>query len=195
MTRTATVSRETKETQITLTVNLDGEGASTIQSGVPFLDHMLTLFSKHSGIDLNCQAKGDIEIDGHHTTEDIGICLGQAIFEALGDKSGIQRYAAQLVPMDESLCQIAIDISNRPYLNFKSDQFKGKIGQFDSELVPEFFRALVNNLKITCHINILEGYNLHHIAEASFKGLGLVLGQAISVNPNKPGIPSTKGVL
>jgi imidazoleglycerol-phosphate dehydratase len=194
--RTAKISRKTAETSIDLNINLDGSGKSTINTGLGFFDHMLTLFSKHGLFDLTVKVKGDLHVDGHHTVEDVGICLGQAFSQALGDFKGIKRYASALIPMDETLCQIAVDISNRPYLVFKADFPKSKIGDFDAELVEEFFRAFTFNAKLNLHITLVHGDNLHHGAEACFKALAVALDQASSIDPRKKdSIPSTKGVL
>lgn len=193
--RKAQIKRHTNETQVQLTLNIDGSGKTTIQTGVAFFDHMLNLMAVHGLFDLDIQAKGDLDVDFHHTVEDVGICLGQALREALGDARGIQRYASGLLPMDESLCQMAIDISNRPHLTFIADFPKAKVGAFDVELAQEFFVALVNNARITLHVNVLQGTNLHHMMEACFKALGVYLSQALAVNPRKTGVPSTKGVM
>lgn len=193
--RKAQIKRHTNETQVQLTLNIDGSGKTAIQTGVSFFDHMLNLMAVHGLFDLDIQAKGDLDVDFHHTVEDVGICLGQALREALGDARGIQRYASGLLPMDESLCQMAIDISNRPHLTFIADFPKAKVGAFDVELAQEFFVALVNNARITLHVNVLQGTNLHHMMEACFKALGVYLSQALAVNPRKTGVPSTKGVM
>ena len=193
--RTATVKRKTKETEISLTLNLDGSGKNSINTGIGFFDHMLDLFSTHGLFDLSVSVKGDLEIDGHHSVEDVGICLGEAFRTALGDARGINRYASGLYPMDEALCQIALDISNRPHLTFKADFAKTSVGTFDTELVEEFFNAFVNNGRITCHISYLYGQNLHHMIEGSFKGFGQCLDWATCINPRKKDVPSTKGVL
>ncbi len=194
--RQATLTRNTSETQIKLSLVIDGTGKSTINTGIGFFDHMLTLFSKHGLFDLNISMKGDLHIDAHHSVEDVGICLGQAFSEALGDFKGIQRYSSGLFPMDEALCQIAIDISNRPFLGFKAEFPKAKIGDFDSELVEEFFRAFTFNAKLNLHITLLAGDNLHHCAEACFKALGVALDHASRIDPRKADqVPSTKGVL
>jgi len=193
--REASIKRDTKETQIQLAFAIDGSGKSEIDTGIGFFDHMLTLFAAHGHFDLTVKVKGDLEVDGHHTTEDVGICLGQAIQEAMGDAAGITRYADALIPMDEALCQMAVDLSNRPHLGFDVPNFSGQIGQFDAELVEEFFHALINNARFTCHIQVLKGRNLHHIAESIFKAFARVLSQALSKDPRQTGIPSTKGVL
>ncbi|MFA5878960.1 MAG: imidazoleglycerol-phosphate dehydratase HisB [Candidatus Margulisiibacteriota bacterium] len=193
--RMAKVLRKTSETDIELEFNLDGTGKSQINSGIPFFDHMLILFAKHGLFDLTIKAKGDIQVDFHHTVEDIGIALGEAFKKALGDCYGINRYASGLCPMDESLAQIALDISGRPFLSFKPENIKGKTGEFDFELIKEFLTAFVNNAKITLHIDVLNGDNLHHIAESCFKGLGVILDQATQIDARKKSIPSTKGII
>ena len=193
--RQAQIKRHTNETQIQLKLTIEGSGKTSLQTGIPFFDHMLNLMAVHGLFDLDVAAKGDIEVDFHHTVEDVGICLGQAFREALGDAKGIQRYASGLLPMDESLCQMAIDISNRPHLTFIADFPKSKVGSFDVELAQEFFVAFVNNARITLHVQILQGTNLHHMIEACFKAFGVYFSQALAVNPRKIGVPSTKGVM
>lgn len=193
--RTAKITRDTTETQINLTVNLDGSGTGQIDSAVPFLDHMLTLLARHGAIDLSLQARGDIDIDAHHTVEDVGICLGQALSRALGDKAGITRYGHALVPMDEALVLVAVDLSGRSHLSFQVDLPIARVGNFDTELVEEFMRALVNNASLTLHVNMLAGKNTHHIIEAIFKALGRALRAAWTKDPRATGVPSTKGVL
>lgn len=187
--------RKTKETAIELKLCLDGSGESKIQTGIPFFNHMLDLFTKHSSFNIDLQVDGDIEVDFHHTVEDVGITLGEAIFEALGDKKSIMRFASGLIPMDEALCQIAVDISNRPFLNIEVDLAKTKVGNFDIELVEDFLQALTNNARITLHVKQLSGRNLHHILESVFKGVGYILKQAVKIDPETKGIPSTKGIL
>lgn len=194
--RTSTIKRNTKETKIELSLNLDGKGESKINTGCGFLDHMLTLFSKHSKIDLDVTCKGDINVDYHHTVEDIGIVLGKALLEALGDKKGINRYADTILPMDEALILTAIDISGRSYLGFNVTFSSQKIGDFDSELVEEFFMALVRSAEITLHIKKISGENSHHIAEGIFKSFARSLRAAVALDENfKDQLPSTKGVL
>ena len=194
--RTSTIKRNTEETKIELSLNLDGKGESKINTGCGFLDHMLTLFSKHSKIDLDVTCKGDINVDYHHTVEDIGIVLGKAILEALGDKKGINRYADTILPMDEALILTAIDISGRSYLGFNVTFSSQKIGDFDSELVEEFFMALVRSAEITLHIKRISGENSHHIAEGIFKSFARSLRAAVALDENfKDQLPSTKGVL
>ena len=191
--RTATVNRKTNETDISLSINLDGTGKSEINTSCPFLDHMLTLFACHSGFDLSVKCTGDIEVDYHHTVEDIGIALGLALFEAIGDKKGIVRYGDTTLPMDESLILSAVDVSGRSYLAFDLDIPAFKVGNFDTELVEEFFVALVNNAKITLHIRQLAGKNSHHIIEGTFKSVAHTFKKAFSINGDA--ILSTKGVL
>ena len=194
--RTSTIKRNTEETRINLTLNLDGKGESKIDTGCGFFDHMLTLFSKHSKIDLDVTCKGDINVDYHHTVEDIGIVLGKAILEALGDKKGINRYADTILPMDESLILTAIDISGRSYLGFDVLFPSQKIGDFDIELVEEFFMALTRSAEITLHIKKMAGENSHHIAEGIFKSFARSLRVAVALDENfKDQLPSTKGVL
>ena len=193
--RQAQISRKTSETQIDLKFAIDGSGQRQILTGIPFFDHMLDLFTKHGHFDLSLNVKGDIEIDYHHTVEDVGICLGEAFRQALGDSKGIVRYASGLIPMDECLCQLAVDLSNRPYLSFKADLGKTKVGSFDVELAEEFFRAFVMNARITLHLELLSGENLHHIIEACFKALGVVLDRSSMTDSRKNDIPSTKGTL
>ena len=194
--RTSTIKRNTEETKIELSLNLDGKGMCKIDTGCGFFDHMLTLFSKHSKIDLDVTCKGDINVDYHHTVEDIGIVLGKAILEALGDKKGINRYADTILPMDESLILTAIDISGRSYLGFDVLFPAQKIGDFDSELVEEFFMALTRNAEITLHIKKMAGENSHHIAEGIFKSFARSLRVAVALDENfKDQLPSTKGVL
>ena len=194
--RTSTIKRNTEETKIELSLNLDGKGESKIDTGCGFFDHMLTLFSKHSKIDLEVTCKGDINVDYHHTVEDIGIVLGKAILEALGDKRGINRYADTILPMDESLILTAIDISGRSYLGFDVLFQSEKIGDFDTELVEEFFMALVRSAEITLHIKKLAGENSHHIAEGVFKSFARSLRVSVALDENfKDQLPSTKGVL
>jgi imidazoleglycerol-phosphate dehydratase len=195
MSRTAELSRNTKETQIKLSLDLDGTGKSSIATGVGFLDHMLDLLARHSLIDLTVQASGDLHIDAHHTVEDVGIVLGQAIEKALGDKRGIYRYGWAIVPMDESLAQVAIDLSGRPAFVFNV-AFRGdSIGVFPVELVEEFFKSVATNAKLNLHVNVPYGGNNHHIAEAIFKAMAKALRQAVSDDPRNKDVPSTKGSL
>ena len=194
--RTSTIKRNTEETKIELSLNLDGKGESKIDTGCGFFDHMLTLFSKHSKIDLDVTCKGDINVDYHHTVEDIGIVLGKALLEALGDKKGINRYADTILPMDESLILTALDVSGRSYLGFEVVFPTEKIGDFDTELVEEFFMALTRCAEITLHIKKMAGENSHHIAEGIFKSFARSLRTAVALDENfKDQLPSTKGVL
>ncbi|MGZ3409880.1 MAG: imidazoleglycerol-phosphate dehydratase HisB [Xanthobacteraceae bacterium] len=194
--RKAKVKRTTKETDIEVAVALDGKGQSQIATGIGFLDHMLDLLARHSRIDITANAKGDLHIDDHHTAEDIGIALGQAVKQALGDMKGITRYADVHVPMDEALTRVAIDISGRPFLVFKTKFNRSKIGTFDTELVNEWFQAFAMNAGMTLHVETLYGSNDHHISESCFKGLARALRAAITVDPRaKDEIPSTKGKL
>jgi len=192
--RQAEISRKTSETEILLRLQLDGKGSYHVDSGVPFLDHMLSLMSKHGGFDLELKAKGDIHIDYHHTVEDIGICLGKAINKCLENKKGINRYGHSIVPMDEALVLTAVDISGRSFLAFDVDFPATSVGNFDTELVEEFLRALTENAKITLHVKKLAGRNCHHIIEAIFKGLGRTLNQSTALGRQRD-LPSTKGVL
>lgn len=190
------IARKTGETDIKLALNLDGKGASEIASGCGFLDHMLTLFAKHAGYDLKVACKGDVEVDYHHTTEDIGIALGQAFLKALGDKRGIVRYGDIILPMDETLVMAAVDISGRDYLSVCLDIPTQKVGDFDTELCEEFFSAFVRESKITLHIKQLAGKNAHHIIEGVFKAVARALCAATKINPDRADeVPSTKGVL
>ena len=194
--RKIALTRKTAETDISLILNLDGSGNSEINSGCGFLDHMLTLFSKHAGYDLTVNCKGDIEVDYHHTTEDIGIALGKAFFESLGDKRGIARYGDIMLPMDESLIAAAVDISGRDYASIRLDIPTPKVGDFDTELCEEFFLAFIREAKITLHIQQLAGKNSHHIIEGTFKAVARALGKATAIDEKrKDEIPSTKGVL
>ncbi len=194
--RRADIRRETGETKIEVALDLDGSGRSEIASGIGFLDHMLTLLARHSLIDLLVRADGDLHVDDHHTTEDVGIALGQAVALALADKKGITRYADCLMPMDETLCRLALDVSGRPLLVFKVDFPTEKIGTFDVELVREFFQAFAANAHFTLHAECLYGLNSHHISESLFKGLARVLRQAVEIDQRAADrVPSTKGTL
>lgn len=194
--RKAEINRKTKETDISLTLNLDGKGNSNINSGCGFLDHMLTLFAKHARFDLELTCKGDIEVDYHHTAEDIGIALGDAFSKALGDKKGIVRYGNFLLPMDETLIMSAVDISGRSHLSYSADVRAKKVGDFDTELVEEFFEAFVRNAKITLHIIKMSGKNSHHILEGVYKSVARSLKEAVAIDKEYENeIPSTKGVL
>jgi imidazoleglycerol-phosphate dehydratase len=194
--RKAKVKRKTRETDIEVAVDLDGKGRAAVATGIGFLDHMLELLSRHSRIDIGVKAKGDLHIDHHHTTEDVGIALGQALKQALGDMKGIARYADVHVPMDEALTRVAIDISGRPFLVFKAEFGRDKVGAFDTELVQEWFQAFAMNSGITLHVETLYGANDHHIAESCFKGLARALRAAVAIDPRaKDEVPSTKGKL
>ena len=194
--RQTTLSRTTAETEITVTVNLDGTGAYDNQTGIGFFDHMLDQLARHSLIDMTISAKGDLHIDDHHTVEDVGITLGQALTQALGDKRGIRRYGSCLLPMDDALVRTALDLSARPFLIWNVILPTSKIGTFDTELVREFFQALSTHGGITLHVDMLHGINSHHIAEAAFKSVARALRDAVEVDPRKSGdIPSTKGAL
>lgn len=194
--RAASISRRTAETDVTVSFALDGTGKATIATGVGFLDHMLELFARHGLFDLEIKIEGDLHVDQHHTTEDAGIALGQAFAKALGDKRGILRYADLHLPMDEALTRVAVDISGRPFLVFRTQFHAEKIGQFDTELVREWFQAFAMNAGITLHVETLYGDNAHHIAESCFKGLARALRQAVAVDPREDGrVPSTKGSL
>ena len=195
MKRKTDISRETKETQIHLSLNLDGDGSSKISTGVGFLDHMLELFAKHGFFDLDVEAIGDLHVDAHHTTEDVGICLGQAIQKAVGDKVGMLRFGSFTVPMYESLAKVDLDICGRPFLHYKTPILSGKIGEFDTELAEEFFHGFVNHSGTTLHINVPYGTNQHHIIEAIFKAVAKALYIATRVDAQITGVLSTKGSL
>ena len=195
VTRAAEIKRTTKETDIQLAFHVDGTGKSDLQTDVPFLNHMLDLFTQHGKFDLSVKAIGDIEIDDHHTVEDIAIVLGQALREALGDKKGIKRYASVFVPMDESLAQVVIDISNRPHLEYRAEYPAQTVGSFHVELVHEFLWKLALEARITLHVIVHYGKNTHHMIEAVFKALGRALDEATLIDPRVQGVPSTKGVL
>ena len=193
--RTASQDRQTTETSISLSINLDGSGKSDISTGIPFFDHMLTLLSKHSLIDLTVKAIGDIKVDAHHTVEDTGIVLGSCIRQALGDKKGIRRYGMAYLPMDETMSRCVIDLSNRPYLEFRAPTTTPDAPNFPFTLTEEFCRAVTNNLRANIHIELLYGRDGHHIAESIFKALARALRQAIDTDPRETGIPSTKETL
>jgi imidazoleglycerol-phosphate dehydratase len=194
--RNAAVKRKTKETDVEVEIGLDGTGLAQIATGIGFLDHMLDLLARHSRIDMTVRAKGDLHIDQHHTTEDVGIALGQAVKQALGEMKGIARYADVHVPMDEALTRVALDISGRPFLVFKAAFVRDKVGTFDTELVQEWFQAFAMNAGITLHVETLYGTNDHHIAESCFKGLARALRAATAIDPRaKDEVPSTKGLL
>ena len=193
--RRAEIERKTAETQISIKLNLDGEGTCDIATGIGFLDHMLTLLAKHSFMDLTVKAKGDMEVDSHHTVEDIGIVLGEALQEALGDKTGIHRYGNSFIPMDETLAQVCLDFSGRPFLVFGAEIPKIKLGNFDTEMTEEFFRAVAMHCGLTLHIRVLYGSNVHHIIEAIFKAFARAVAEAAAVDPRVKGVMSSKGVL
>ena len=193
--RTAHIDRQTAETHISLTLNLDGNGSSHIETGVGFLDHMLTLFAKHGLFDLKVKCQGDTHVDAHHTTEDIGICLGQAFARAVGDKRGITRYGHLVLPMEETLVTVAVDLSGRNYVVFNAPFPAQKIGEFDSELVEDFWYAFASNAQCNFHVLLHNGRNSHHIAEAIFKASGRALRMATGLDPRQTGVPSTKGSL
>lgn len=195
MTRTAELQRKTNETEIQLSLNIDGEGTSDLETGVPFMTHMLDLFAKHGQFDLTIDAKGDVEIDDHHTTEDIGICLGQALRESLGEKRGIKRYGNAFVPMDEALAQVVVDLSNRPHLEMRAIFPNQKVGTFDTELVHEFLWKFALEARMNLHVIVHYGQNTHHMIEAVFKALGRALDEATTIDSRIKGIPSTKGML
>ena len=193
--RKATISRTTKETDVRVELNLDGSGSGKVQTGVPFLDHMLLLFAKHGIFDLEVQCKGDLEIDPHHSVEDIGICLGMALDKALGEKKGIVRFAHAYYPMDETLARVVVDLSGRPYLVFRVKVERERVGDLDSELVEEFWKAVATHARVNLHIELLYGRNTHHIFEAVFKAAARALCLATRSDPRIEGVPSTKGVL
>jgi imidazoleglycerol-phosphate dehydratase len=196
MPRTASVTRKTKETDISVEVNLDGSGQGRISAGIPFFGHMLDHLARHSLIDITVDAKGDLEIDGHHTVEDVGLSLGQALSKAFGDKKGMTRYGFASIPMNEALVDVSLDISGRPFMVFDAELPKSKVGEFDSELAEEFIRALVNAAGLTLHVTVRRGANLHHVIEAMFKALARALGDAVRIDPRLAGaVPSTKGSL
>ena len=193
--RSSEVSRETAETRIHLRLVLDGSGERDIDTGVPFLDHMLSHLAVHGLFDLELTCKGDTEVDDHHSVEDVGIALGQAFADAVGDKTGITRYGSQMMPMDEALIMVALDFSGRPLLAYDAQLPTARVGGFDTELVPEFLRAFAHNARLTLHVKLIHGSNTHHIIEAIFKGLGRALRQAVALDPGRSDVPSAKGVL
>jgi imidazoleglycerol-phosphate dehydratase len=193
--RTAHIQRRTTETEVDLSLNLDGAGVAEIETGVGFFDHMLTLMAAHGLFDLRIRARGDTHVDDHHTVEDVGIVLGQALQQALGDKAGLRRYGHAIVPMDEALALVAVDCSGRGLLVYDVTFERDKIGAFDTELVEEFLRAVAHNGGLTLHVRRLAGRNAHHVAEAIFKGLGQALRHAVERDPRREGVPSTKGML
>lgn len=195
MSRTATIERTTSETDITVKLNVDGTGESNIDTGVGFFDHMLTLFAKHGHFDLDISAKGDLQVDGHHTVEDVGICLGQAFKEALGTKEGIARYGFFILPMDEALATVALDLSGRPYLAYNLDMTASKVGGFDTDLTHEFFQAFITNGAVSMHVRLQAGTNPHHVIEAVFKAFARAMDVATTIDPRITGVQSTKGML
>lgn len=195
MQRMAEIQRQTAETEIRVRLDLDGTGSYRVDTGVGFMDHMLCLWARHGAFDLELTARGDLNVDGHHTVEDAGICLGRALKEALGDKQGIVRYGHALIPMDEALVLVAVDLSGRSYVAFDVSLPAARVGDFDTELVEEFLRALASNGDFTLHVRLLAGRNTHHIIEAIFKALGRALRTAVALDPRGHGVPSTKGVL
>ena len=193
--RTAEIKRDTKETQIRVKLNLDGAGRGTFDTGVPFLDHMLDQVARHGVFDLEVAAKGDLHIDAHHTVEDIGITIGQAFAKALGDKQGIRRYGHAYVPLDEALTRVVVDLSGRPGIEFNVDFVRARIGEFDVDLVHEFFQGFTNHALATLHVDNIRGDNAHHQAETAFKAFGRALRMAVELDPRVQGVPSTKGSL
>jgi imidazoleglycerol-phosphate dehydratase len=195
MARQAQVTRNTNETQISVSLNLDGSGKSKLATGVGFLDHMLDQIARHGVFDLEITAKGDLHIDAHHTVEDVGITLGQAFAKAIGDKAGVRRYGHAYVPLDEALSRVVVDLSGRPGLDLRIDFVRARIGEFDVDLVREFFQGFVNHALVTLHIDNLKGDNAHHQAETAFKAFGRALRMAVELDPRMTGVPSTKGSL
>lgn len=193
--QTGRIIRKTKETEIEVELAICGTGKADLRTGVPFMDHMLTLFAVHGFFDLKVSARGDLEVDAHHTVEDTGICIGQALAEALSDRSGIRRYGSAVVPMDEACAAVVLDLSNRPYLVYDVPELADRVGQFDTELVPEFFRAFCNHGGVTLHVKAFYGSNTHHIIEAVFKAWGRALDEATRRDERRAGIPSSKGAL
>lgn len=193
--RKAQIDRKTSETAVSVSLHLDGSGNSKVDTGVPFMDHMLDLFIRHGLFDGEIQADGDTHIDDHHTTEDVGIVLGQVVREALGDKKGIKRYGSAFVPMDDALAQVIIDVSNRPHLEFRAEFPKEKVGTFDVELVHEFLWKFALESRMNVHVTVHYGHNTHHMIEAIFKALARALDEATQIDPRVKGVPSTKGVL
>jgi imidazoleglycerol-phosphate dehydratase len=193
--RSSSISRQTAETKIELKLNLDGTGLNNIHTGVGFLDHMLVLLARHALIDLDVRAVGDLQVDSHHTTEDVGICLGQAIHHCLGNKHGIRRYGHMVLPMEETLVTSAVDFSGRPFLVFQAEMPSPKIGDFDSELVEDFWQGFASNAMCNLHVLLIHGRNTHHIAEAIFKATARAIRIACEIDPRQSGVPSSKGVL
>jgi len=195
MARSAKITRNTNETQISVTLNLDGSGTARLASGIGFLDHMLDQIARHGLVDLDVKAKGDLHIDAHHTVEDIGITLGQAFAKALGDKKGVRRYGHAYVPLDEALSRVVIDLSGRPGLEMSGKFTRARVGEFDVDLVREFFQGFVNHAQVTLHLDNLKGVNTHHQVETLFKAFGRALRMAVELDPRMKGVPSTKGKL
>lgn len=193
--RKASITRKTKETDVEVALDLDGSGRSGIQTGIPFLDHMLTLFAKHSLFDLDVRCSGDLDVDGHHSVEDIGICLGMALDKALGDKRGVVRFAHAYYPMDECLARVVVDLSGRSFMVFKAEAKRERVGGLDTELVEEFWKAVVTHGRFNLHVELLYGRNAHHIYEAIFKAAARALNLSTRIDPRMQGVPSTKGVL
>ena len=195
MARTAKVHRKTKETDITIELNVDGKGSARVETGIPFLDHMLDSFARHGLFDVDVHAKGDLEVDYHHTVEDVGLTMGQAFKEALGDKHGIRRFGDSIVPLDEALARVVVDISGRPYLAYRVEIRGGRVGTFDTDLPHEFFQAFANQLGMNLHIDVEQGKNPHHVIEACFKGFARAMDAATALDPRIEGVLSTKGTL
>ncbi|MGH2767531.1 MAG: imidazoleglycerol-phosphate dehydratase HisB [Actinomycetota bacterium] len=195
MTRVGEVERSTTETSVQVRLDLDGSGEAKVSTGVGFFDHMLEQLGRHGGLDLEVKAAGDLHVDSHHTVEDVGIVLGAALAQALGEKSSIRRYGWSVVPMEEALVRAALDLSGRPYLAFEVEIPAGRIGNYDPDLTEEFFTALCRSAGITLHLKLLSGKNSHHIVEAAFKAVAQALAAAVEIDPRRPGVPSTKGVL
>lgn len=195
MARQAQITRDTQETQITVKINLDGSGRAKLASGVPFLDHMLDQIARHGLVDLEVKARGDLHIDAHHTVEDIGITLGQALAKAVGDKKGVRRYGHAYVPLDEALSRVVVDLSGRPGLEMTGKFTRARVGEFDVDLVREFFQGFVNHAQVTLHLDNLKGANTHHQVETLFKAFGRALRMAVELDPRVKGVPSTKGKL
>jgi imidazoleglycerol-phosphate dehydratase len=195
MSRTATIKRDTAETQIILTLDLDGNGKADIETGVGFLDHMMTLLAKHGLFDVTVKAKGDLHVDAHHTVEDVGICLGKAVAEAVGDKAGIRRYGQMTLPMDEALVSAALDLSGRPYFVWRGELPRELLGNFNTELTQDFWQAFSTHAGMNLHIECHYGRNTHHIIEGTFKAVARALRQAVEIDPRMTGVPSTKGTL
>ncbi len=193
--RTARIQRKTSETDVDLTLNLDGSGDCRLETGIGFFDHMLNAFARHGGFDLDVACRGDLDVDAHHTVEDVGICLGRAFSDALGDKAGITRFGHSFVPMDEALARAAVDLSGRPYLVYNADLPDEMVGAYPTAMNPEFFRSLADHGRLNAHIDLIRGTNAHHATEAIFKAAGRALRQACGLDPGVEGIPSTKGVL